>query len=143
MAQRKDQILDVAARVFSERGYKGASMQNLAEGLGILRGSIYAHIASKEDLLFDIVDSGADRFIFRLGQVTGSAPMKLRAAFTAHIETIAEHLEASTVFLNDWRFLSADRKRIIETKRRAYEKMIEDIIEEGIAQRHFRSDLDP
>lgn len=118
-------------------------MQNLAEGLGILRGSIYAHIESKEDLLFDIVESGADRFIFRLGQVTGSAPMKLRAAFTAHIETIAEHLEASTVFLNDWRFLSSDRKRVIENKRRTYEKMIEDIIEQGINEGHFRKDLDP
>lgn len=142
MAPRKEQLLDVAARVFSERGYNGSSMQNLAEGLGILRGSIYAHIDSKEDLLFDIVDSGADRFISRLDRVTGSASEKLRAAFTSHIETIAEHLEASTVFLNDWRFLSPDRRRTIENKRERYEQMVEAIIEQGIAEGQFRKDLD-
>lgn len=145
-AHRRDQILQVAATLFSERGYHGTSMQDLAEGLGILRGSLYAHIDSKEDLLFQIVDEGADRFIARMSEVTTSdrdPSEKLRAGLLAHITTVAEHLDASTVFLNDWRLLSPARRKQIGKKRERYEGLVSSIIEEGIEKGSFRSDLDP
>ncbi|MCA1840666.1 MAG: TetR/AcrR family transcriptional regulator [Actinomycetota bacterium] len=142
---RREQILKLAAHLFSEKGYNGTSMQDLADGLGILRGSIYAHIDSKEDLLFEIVDRGADRFITRITEVAssqGDPAEKLRAALLAHITTVAEHLDASTVFLNDWRLLSPDKKRKINNKRRRYENVVESLICEGIASGAFAPDLD-
>lgn len=138
-------MLSVAARLFSERGYHGTSMQHLAEGLGILRGSLYAHIASKEDLLFEIVDRGADRFITRMEEVLASddAPeIKLHKAIEAHITTVTEHLEASTVFLNDWKFLSPERRDEIQAKRDLYEELIREIVEEGIEWGVFDENLD-
>jgi TetR/AcrR family transcriptional regulator, cholesterol catabolism regulator len=143
---RRDQMLTAAAELFSERGYHGTSMQHLAERLGILRGSLYAHIASKEDLLFEIVDRGADRFITRMEEVVASEaspPDKLRNALAAHIATVAEHMEASTVFLNDWRFLSGERREIIQAKRDLYESLVQEIIEEGIEWGVFNEELDP
>jgi AcrR family transcriptional regulator len=145
-AHRRDQMLQVAARLFSERGYHGTSMQDLAEDLGMLRGSLYAHIESKEDLLFHIVDEGADRFIARMSEVASSDSdpfEKLRAGLLAHITTVAEHLDASTVFLNDWRLLSPARKKQIGKKRSRYEQLVSSIIEEGIKSGSFRNDLDP
>lgn len=142
---RRDQMLTAAAELFSERGYHGTSMQHLAERLGILRGSLYAHITSKEDLLFEIVDRGADRFITRMEEVVAadiSPADKLRNALAAHIATVAEHMEASTVFLNDWRFLSGERKEIIQAKRDLYESLVQEIIEEGIEWGLFDEDLD-
>lgn len=121
-------------------------MQHLAEGLGILRGSIYAHIESKEDLLYDIVDRGADRFISRMEEVvtSESEPItKVRQAVRAHVETVAEHMEASTVFLNDWRFLSPERRDEIQAKRDLYESLIAEIVEEGIEWGQFPEDLEP
>jgi AcrR family transcriptional regulator len=142
---RRDQLLTAAAELFSDRGYHGTSMQHLAERLGILRGSLYAHISSKEDLLFEIVDRGADRFITRMEEVVASdAPpsQKLRQALSAHITTVAEHMEASTVFLNDWRFLSDERRDLIQAKRDLYESLVQEIIEEGIEWGVFAEDLD-
>jgi len=143
---RRERLLEVAARIFSERGYNGASMQDLAEGLGILRGSIYAHIDSKEDLLYEIVDRGADRFISSLQAVAGtdeSASDKLRAALLAHVETVAEHMEAATVFLNDWKLLSPKRRKAVVAKRNIYQSLIREIVDEGIRRGEFRKSLDP
>jgi AcrR family transcriptional regulator len=142
---RRDQLLTAAAELFSERGYHGTSMQHLAERLGILRGSLYAHISSKEDLLFEIVDRGADRFITRMEEVVASddpPSEKLRQALSAHIATVAEHMEASTVFLNDWRFLSEERRDLIQAKRDLYESLVQEIIEEGVEWGVFDEDLD-
>lgn len=143
---RRDQLLDLASRLFSSRGYHGTSMQHIAEGLGILRGSIYAHIASKEDLLFDIVDRGADRFISRMEEVVASdvpPEQKVRMALAAHMTTVAEHMEASTVFINEWRFLSDDRRLEILAKRDLYESLVREIVEEGIEWGTFPESIEP
>lgn len=142
---RKDQVLQTAAKLFSERGYYGTSMQDLARDLGILRGSIYAHIDSKEDILFEIVDAGATRFVERMKavqQAAGPPTEKLRAAIDAHVTTVAEHLDASTVFLNDWRHLSPRPRKKIERKRDQYESLVVAIIAEGVRLGAFRKDLD-
>lgn len=143
---RRDQLIDVAAKLFSERGYHGTSMQDLAEALGILRGSIYAHISSKEDILFEIVDRGAERFISRLDLIAASgdpADIKITKAITAHIETVTEHLDVATVFLNDWKFLSGPRRAAIAAKRDRYEQLLRQVIADGIRSKHFRKGLDP
>lgn len=121
-------------------------MQHLAQGLGILRGSLYAHIDSKEDLLFDIVDRGADRFISRMEEViTGEQdPIgKVKLAVRAHVTTVTEHLEAATVFLNDWRFLSPERRDEIQAKRDLYESLLREIVEEGIEWGQFPDHVNP
>ena len=59
--RRRGEVVAAAARLFSERGYHGTSIQHLADALGLRKGSIYAHIGSKEDLLYDVVNDGAAR----------------------------------------------------------------------------------
>ncbi len=135
----------VAARLFSQRGYHGTSMQDLGKELGLQRGSLYAHIGSKEELLLDVVDDGADRFLERGRQAleqTGTAASRLRALLIGHVETATHHLEASTVFLNEWRYLSPELRDHIQAKRDRYELMVRDLIEAGIASGEFRADAD-
>ena len=141
---RRDDLVREAARLFSARGYHGTSMQHLADALGLLRGSLYAHIGSKEDLLFDVVDDGAERFLTR-GRAALDAPTateKLRRFMVEHVETAIEHLDAGTVFLNEWRYLSDERRAIIQAKRDEYEAMLTSVIEAGIASGEFRADVD-
>lgn len=143
---RREQLVDNAAQLFSERGYHGTSMADLANSMGILRGSLYAHIDSKEQLLFDIVDRGADRFITRLEETVASddgPERKLRRAISAHIETVAEHMDASTVFLSEWRYLTGEAFTTIMAKRDLYESLWVEIIEEGIEWGVFPEGLDP
>ncbi len=142
---RRAEMIRVAARLFSERGYHGTSMQHLGEALGLLRGSLYAHIGSKEELLFEVVDGGAERFLER-GRAAATldlpAPERLAALLVGHVETINEHIEAATVFLNEWRYLSDGRRSVIQAKRDSYEDLVRSVIEDGIADGDFRSDLD-
>ena len=141
---RRTEMVQAAARLFSERGYHGTSMQHLADALGLQRGSLYAHIGSKEELLFDVVNEGADRFLER-GQraydMDAIAGRRLRRLLVGHIETAIEHLDAATVFLNEWRYLSPEFMSLIQTKRDRYEAMVRGIIEDGIAAREFRPDV--
>ena len=142
---RRAELVAVAARLFSERGYHGTSMQDLGNALGIQRGSLYAHIGSKEELLLDVVDDGADRFLQRGEDAfrrDGSAADRLRALLIGHVETATQHLEASTVFLNEWRYLSPELRDHIQAKRDRYEEMVRDIVEAGIASGEFRADAD-
>jgi AcrR family transcriptional regulator len=134
-----------AARLFSQRGYHGTSMQHLGDALGLQRGSLYAHIGSKEDLLFDVVEEGGDHFIARAEAAVAegsSAPDRLRRLLVGHIETAVEHLDAATVFLNEWRYLSQDLRDVVQAKRDRYEAIVRGIIEEGIASGEFRRDAD-
>ena len=142
---RRAELVQVAARLFSERGYHGTSMQDLGQALGIQRGSLYAHIGSKEELLFDVVDEGAERFLAR-GEAAlaagGTARDRLRSFLVGHVETATQHLEASTVFLNEWRYLSPNLRDLIQVKRDRYEGMARRIVEEGVAAAEFRADVD-
>ena len=141
---RRTEMIRAAARLFSERGYHGTSMQHLADALGLQRGSLYAHIGSKEELLFDVVNEGADRFLERGQQafdMESLAARRLRRLLVGHIETAIEHLDAATVFLNEWRYLSPEFISSIQEKRDRYEAMVRGIIEDGIAAREFRPDV--
>ncbi|CAN5513554.1 TetR/AcrR family transcriptional regulator [soil metagenome] len=138
-------MVHAAARLFSQRGYHGTSMQDLADSLGLLRGSLYAHIGSKQELLFDVVDQGADRFLERGARAAARrapAPERLRSFLIEHAETAIEHIESATVFLNEWRYLSQELRSIVQAKRDAYESIARAIIDDGIAEGQFRADLD-
>jgi TetR/AcrR family transcriptional regulator, cholesterol catabolism regulator len=134
---RKEEILAHARKLFSIKGYHGTTIRDISERSGILSGSLYAHIRSKEDLLFDITNRGADAFLESLTPIMegkGSAIEKLRKALIAHIRVVANHLDAATVFFHEWKALSKDRRAIIQSKRDTYESMWNRLLEEGARQ---------
>jgi AcrR family transcriptional regulator len=142
---RRAEVGRAAARLFSQRGYHGTSMQHLGDALGLQRGSLYAHIGSKEELLFDVVAEGADRFLTAAHKADGleaTARARLTALLVGHIETAATHHEAATVFLSEWRYLSEDLRAPIQNKRDEYEAIVRRIIADGIAGGEFRPDAD-
>jgi AcrR family transcriptional regulator len=142
---RRTELLAAAATLFSERGYHGTSMQHLGDALGLQRGSLYAHTGSKEELLYSVVDAGAQHFLARAEAayaLPGPADRRLRALLIGHIETAIEHFEAATVFLNEWRYLSDERRAAIQIERDRYERIVRDIIEDGITAGEFRVDAD-
>ncbi len=142
---RRTEMVRAAARLFSLRGYHGTSMQHLADALGLQRGSLYAHIGSKQELLFDVVEEGADRFLERGKRaldMKAPAAARLRRLLIGHVETAIEHLDAATVFLNEWRYLPPDLRELIQQKRDVYEEMVREIVDDGVAQGEFRADLD-
>src|SRR5438067_11675646 len=109
---RRNELTRQAARLFAEKGYHGTSIGDLAEAMGVQKGSLYAHIDSKADLLWEVARGGAATFHGALDEVPDELPAtdKIRLALRAHLRVVAEQLDAATVFIREWRYLEGDRR---------------------------------
>jgi AcrR family transcriptional regulator len=142
---RREQMLDAAAELFSSRGYHGTSMRDIAAATGILPGSLYAHIRSKEDLLYDIVVRSAEQFLTGVRIVVeglGSPEEKLKKAMRSHVGVVAHAREEARVFLEEWQALEEPRRSEVKELRDRYEALWDGLIREGIEGGRFR-DVDP
>ncbi|HZA26840.1 MAG TPA: TetR/AcrR family transcriptional regulator [Actinomycetota bacterium] len=130
-AARKDQILQIAAELFSRRGYHATSMRDLAEGAGLLPGSLYAHFTGKEEILYQIVLDAARQFLGGMEALRAqraSPEEKFRRAMRAHVAVVAHDLEGARVFLHEWKALGGSRLTEIRDLRRRYEELWDEII---------------
>jgi len=138
---REGEILAAAARLFRERGYHATSMQDLAEAVGMQRGSFYYYIRTKEDLLFRLMQEAMEAFIVAVKPVvqTASAPReKLRRAVATHLRVLAERTDAVAVLLHELKALAPERQREIVALRDEYEGLIRQILAEGAAAGVFQ-----
>src|ERR1700757_3941300 len=108
MSARREELTRIAARLFAERGYQGTSLADLAEELGVQKPSLYHHIESKEDLLWEVAWEGAEAFHAGLDRVPADARAteRIRLALRAHLAVVAAQLDVATVFVREWRVLS-------------------------------------
>src|SRR5213593_4944346 len=99
MSSRRNELTRQAARLFAQKGYHGTSIGDLAEALGVQKGSLYAHIEGKEDLLYETMRDGAAAFHAGLDTIPGQLPAteKIRLALRAHLRVVADQLEVATV----------------------------------------------
>jgi TetR/AcrR family transcriptional regulator, cholesterol catabolism regulator len=140
----REAIMDAAMHLFGKQGYSGTSMRDIAGAVGVLPGSLYAHIASKEALLVDIVEDGINRFLAAVRPHVGSGATpteKLRAMVIAHVAVVADNPERSLVVFHQWRFLGDDNIQAAIGKRRDYEQAFIGVIEEGMKSGAFLANL--
>jgi TetR/AcrR family transcriptional regulator, cholesterol catabolism regulator len=144
MSARRRELTREAAKLFAQKGYHGTSIGDIAEAMGVQKGSLYAHIASKEDLLYETMREGADAFHAALDAVPEDVPTveKIRLALRGHLRVVAEQLDVATVFVQEWRYLEGDRREEIVGERRRYEERIRDLFREGRELSELRADLD-
>ena len=143
MSARRGELTRIAARLFAERGYQGTSLADLAAELGVQKPSLYHHIDSKEDLLWEIAQEGATAFHAALdGVPAASAPERIRLALRAHLAVVAGQLDIATVFVREWRYLEGERQARFLAERRRYEDRIRDLFREGVERGDLRTDLD-
>ena len=144
MSSRKRELTREAARLFAEKGYHGTSIGDLAEAMGVQKGSLYAHIDSKADLLWEVAHDGAVAFHAALDEVPENVPAteKIRLALRAHLRVISEQLEIATVFIREWRYLEGERRDEFLAERRRYEDRFRALFREGRERGELRTDLD-
>jgi len=144
MPTRRLQLSREAARLFAEKGYHGTSIGDLAKAMGVQKGSLYAHIASKEDLLYETMREGADAFHSALDAIPDELPAteKIRFALRGHLRVVAEQLDVATVFMREWRYLEGERRDEILAERRRYEDRVRALFREGRERGELRTDLD-
>ncbi len=144
MSARRTELVRQAARLFAEKGYHGTSTGDLAEAMGVQKGSLYAHIRSKADLLWEVASEGAAAFHAALDTVPDDLPAaeKIRLALRAHLRVVAEQLDVATVFIREWRYLDGERREQFVAERRRYEERFRALFREGRELGQLRSDLD-
>lgn len=137
---RKEQIYSTASSLFSQRGYHATTVRDIARELNLQGGSLYAHIESKEDVLWEIVNRAADQFLAGAEPIASSdlpASQKLREMVRAHAAVVAGNLTDATSFLHEWRFLGKGRREAIAARRDRYESLYRQVVEEGIRSGEF------
>ncbi len=144
MSARRNELTRTAARLFAEKGYHGTSIGDLAEAMGVQKGSLYAHIESKADLLWDVASEGSAAFHAALDSVPDEGPVvgRIRAALRAHLRVVAEQLDVATVFVREWRYLEGERREEFVAERRRYEERFRALFREGRELGELRTDLD-
>jgi len=141
--RRRREIDDVASGLFHANGYAATSIRDIARALDMQGASLYAHVASKEDLLWAIIDRAASAFERAAdGAMSdtegGDAVERLAALVEAHVEVVTAEPERSSVFVTEWRHLSGGRRATISGRRDAYESRFRDALADGIAIGVFR-----
>ena len=144
MSTRKSELTRQAARLFAEKGYHGTSIGDLAAAMGVQKGSLYAHIDSKADLLWEVARDGAAAFHAALDGIPDElkATEKIRRALREHLRVVAEQLDIATVFIREWRYLDGDRRDEFLAERRRYEERFRALFREGRELGELRTDLD-
>lgn len=142
VSERKVQILDTAERLFSERGYHATSMRDLAGALDLKGSSLYSHIRSKDELLWLILERAANEFLASITPFTTSSDppaIRLRAAIHAHVQVVANNLDAATVYFHEWKFLREPQRSLFLASRREYEQAMRLLVTECVQSGEFRA----
>lgn len=142
---RREAVVDIAAAVFAELGYHGASTSLIAERAGIRQGSLYYYFSSKEEALSEVCLKGVGDFLIGLDAIARSAAMperKLHAAILNHLRPVVERPDYVRTFITQRQFLPDASRKSVGRQVRQYEKVLTELIRQGVASRAFRDDLD-
>ena len=135
-----DEIVDTAAPLFARKGYGETGVAELCDALGMARGHLYHLIGSKENVLklihqrfIDLLQSAAEAI-----RNSDASPDERLRLITRHLmRTIADHQDYVWVFFTEGRSLSAESREEYRRQRRAYQAIVESIIEDGQATGQF------
>lgn len=139
---REAELLRVATNLFRERGFHATSMQDLAEALGMNRGSLYHYIESKDDLLWWIVSGALDKLRARVEPVLGGdgpAVERLRGAIAEHLAFAADHGDELALVQIELRSLAPARRAELIERRDAYEHEWRATLEAAFADGSLRA----
>jgi AcrR family transcriptional regulator len=144
--ERWAELIGVATQVFYEKGYDAASLQDIADRLGMLKGSLYYYIQSKEDLLFDVISAvhkDGLAVVRARADTPGDALERLRHVIVGHVEHTCANLVATAVFLHELSALPPERRLEVLGTEHAYQAVFRDLIELAQKDGLVRADVDP
>jgi AcrR family transcriptional regulator len=143
--EKYTKIIDAAAKVFREKGYKEATLEDIATEVNMLKGSLYYYIEKKDDLLYAVVERPLTEMTANLTQIVQSSDtptVKLEKALKNHMYGFQTYQSELFVWISiEW--FKSEFGGEIHTLGDEYDRLFRKIIMEGVTKKEFRSDLDP
>jgi len=143
--KRREDAVAAAARVFSERGYQGASTRHIAQELGIRQGSLYYYFNSKDKALEEVCCIGIEEIVQAIEAIAASevpADEKIRLAIQQHLGYLDRGRHFMRTFLFSRHLLPEHRRGRVRLLSEQYEQLIESVFTSGVSTGVFRPDLD-
>jgi AcrR family transcriptional regulator len=142
---RDREVVEAAVRLFSEKGYASTSVQDLADELGMLKGSLYYYIDTKETLLKRIFEASHDEVseIAERHRAGDAPPLeRLRAFLEEYALWYATHLQRASLFAREWRYASDELRQVMTKQRKYYDEVLRHFILAAQETGEVRKDLD-
>ncbi len=138
---KQKQISEIAAELISTEGYKGTSLQKIADKVGVHKSTLFHYIKSKKDLLVHILEQSGGTLaanLERLASLEALEPEeKLRVAFENHLSSVIEDIGGLNVYLHEMKTLPPKYRKIYTQKRKNYEEYFENIVTEMKKRGYF------
>ena len=136
-----EEIISAAAALFARQGYRATTLNDVAAAIGVKKASVYHYIESKDELLIAIYSRIFDRIekaVRPIAALDLSPDERLRRMIHAHVAIVAEERNMLTVSFQEEAELPEKHQRAIRRRKRAYEKLFEDVVDEGKNKGVFR-----
>jgi AcrR family transcriptional regulator len=136
-----EEIVQAAVHLFEQKGYHATSVQDIADAVGLQKGSLYHYISGKEDLLLGVAQRAITEFNQRMKRILASeqsSQEKMKRAMESHLELITHDVQLSTVLLRESVALGEKPQQVVREATDLYLDLWTQLIEEGIARGEFR-----
>ena len=143
---RRDELLELAAAMFAERGLRATTVRDIADSAGILSGSLYHHFSSKEEMVDELLRGFLDWLFDRYQEIVATEPNpleRLKGLFMASFEAIADRHAQVVIYQDEAKRLSGQpRFSYVDERNKEQRKMWVDVLNQGIEEGYLRPDID-
>jgi len=139
----RDELIETAAQVFRQKGYHGASMEDIAAAVNLRKASLYHHFSSKQEILLGILDRALQLLLEKISAITEQnipADKKLRLMIRQYLQILAENVDLAAVLLFEHRALERRQHARHVPNRDKFESLWKNVIAEGVRAKQFRCD---
>jgi len=139
----RDDILEAAAQVFRQKGFHGASMANIAEAVNLQKASLYHHVSSKQEILFELLDRALEILLERISPIAGldlPAEERLCRMIHEYLQLLAENMDLSAVLLFEHRSLEGRQHARHVPNRDKFENLWREVLKDGVRSKQFACD---
>jgi AcrR family transcriptional regulator len=139
----REDILEAAAQVFRQKGFHGASMQDIAKAVNLQKPSLYHHVSSKQEILLALLNRALELLLERISPIaTREIPAgeKLREMIRVYLQILSENTDLSAVLLFEHRSLERKQHARHVPNRDRFEALWRDVLKEGVAAKLFVCD---
>ncbi len=142
----REDILEAAAQVFRQKGFHGASMNDIAEAVSLQKASLYHHVSSKQEILLEILDRALQLLLERISPIAEQnmpADKRIRAMVHEYLTILMDNIDLAAVLLFEHRALERRQHVRHIPNRDKFESLWKDVISEGVSKKIFRCDDPP